>query len=110
MKKMEKEMSEERVNPLFMGISAIALGIVSVIFWIIHYFITVEPVILIVIIFSCTVFGLILALSFDPRGGEHGIHLLQKIGLIINLAFVGYLIIKSMIDNLVDLFLVLGWV
>ena len=73
-------MSEERINPQLMGIFAIALSILSIAIWIIHYFITIDAVIIIAVIFPCTIFGMILALSHDPKSTGKSIHRLQKIG------------------------------
>ena len=83
------------MDSLLMGMLAIALAIFSIAFWIIQYFIEIDAVIIIAVIFPCTIFGLILALSRDPRGQVQGIHFLQKIGLIINIAFVSYLIVNQ---------------
>jgi len=96
-------MAEVRINPLLMGEFAIALGIISFAFWIIQYFIAIDAIIIIAVICPCTIFGLILALSHDSSGeAPPSIHRLQKIGLIINLGFVGYLILSPILIAIIE--------
>jgi len=80
-----------------MSSCAKVLSSTAIFFCIIHYFIIMNLVIVIAVIFPCIIFGFILALAHDAESEEPNIHIFQKVALIIIVGFIGYLIVAYLI-------------
>ena len=95
-------MSQERIEPSLKGISAIILGIAAISFWGIHYFLILDESLIISVIFPCIVFGIILAISGNPGEKEQSLDLFQKLGLVVNLGCICYLILSSILIEILS--------